>query len=557
MFEQKLLRGDLIGFFGSVNTSAAVGVMLFAACAGIGIFRFRAGDGPGWLGYSGVAAAALVWELIEVQSKTSAATPVLGLAVIAIWAGYGHRLRRYRGRVFLTALAVAAAAAIVVAGIGLKTGTLFAGHFSNSLDFRWKYWTAAAGVFRGHPLLGVGYDNFGPFYLAHRRPDAAEEVKDPHNLIVRFFTELGIVGGLLLLAWLARLGWELLGPADTSPDSADAPPTIREPMVIAAAATGLAIIANTDFDYDLIAQVTLLLRFVIYGLAILFGAVAGSLLDSKSHALDPRPARWVYACMATGLGLFFVHNMIDFPWAETGALLVFAAIAGAALGMTESSMGSAPRSRAVPVAMAAVAVIIWLAAAGAIGFPVVAAEGMVASAAGLVRSAPADPAMRVERFGQAAALYRQAADMVPYNADYKFQLARAEVTALADLPGIPDPNARDAAAGRYRSVGADIAAAIRADPTRINALLLEAENPPAGPRAGQVTVRDFDAAVRLDPNDVGIRREYGEALDRMGRRGKAAAQYRAALAADAALPAGEPKRLPADQVAALRKLAAE
>src|SRR5207302_3966732 len=80
------------------------------------------------------------------------------------------------------------------------------------MTFRWHYWVGAARVLREHPVLGVGWNNFGYHYLSHRLPQAPEEVKDPHNFLVRFFVELGLVGGLLLMAWLVLLWWEMTRP---------------------------------------------------------------------------------------------------------------------------------------------------------------------------------------------------------------------------------------------------------------------------------------------------------------------------------------------------------
>src|SRR5439155_824019 len=66
-------------------------------------------------------------------------------------------------------------------GHGLAHGTLP----SASLAFRWNYWIGSMRIFRTHPLLGVGWNNFGPSYLAVRAIEASEEIKDPHNFIVR------------------------------------------------------------------------------------------------------------------------------------------------------------------------------------------------------------------------------------------------------------------------------------------------------------------------------------------------------------------------------------
>jgi O-antigen ligase len=541
-FEHKLLSGELIGFFYSPNTFAAVSVMLFAACVGIGIFRFRAGDNPMWLVVSFAAAAALAWMLYLARSKTSAATPLIGVAVVAVWAVFGHRLKRVPGQTYLTVLGAVLLTAGIVVGIGLITGHLFAGHFSNSLDFRWKYWTAAAGVFAGHPWTGVGYDNFGPFYLAHRRPEAAEEIIDPHNLVVRCFTEMGIAGGLLLLAWIARLGWELLRPCDELPDSLDRPPSTREPIVIAAVAAIVAVIATTDFDFALAPQVMTAVRFVIYGLALLFGTLAGSLLEPTSESIDPRPAKWIYACLATGLGLFFVANTIDFSWSEPGALTAFAGLAGAALGMTAAQSDSGARTAKARLLLPRLGfgagLLVWLAIAGGIGLPIADAESLAATADGLVGTAGSGTRQDAAHVREAVGLYRRAVQAVPYNADYRYRLVRAEWM-------IHDPN-----------LLTDSTADIAADPSRLKSLLLDAQIRLREPAPDEPAIRrDYETAVRLDPNDVDIRRQFGDALVRFGDHDAAVRQYRAAIDANNALPPDEPKRLPPDRLVELEKLA--
>ena len=57
-------------------------------------------------------------------------------------------------------------------------------------------------MFWRHPIIGVGWDNFYLHYLRDRLPVASEEIRDPHNFIIRFFVELGAIGGILMLAWL-------------------------------------------------------------------------------------------------------------------------------------------------------------------------------------------------------------------------------------------------------------------------------------------------------------------------------------------------------------------
>ena len=63
---------------------------------------------------------------------------------------------------------------------------------------------------------------------------------------------------------------------------------------------------------------------------------------------------------------------------------------------------------------------------------------------------------------------------------------------------------------------------------------------------------DFNKILQLDPNDVSLHTQYGNALDRLGLYTAAAAQYQQALACNAALPPVEPKRISPQQIADLQ-----
>ena len=81
-FEHKLTSGEPIGFFNSPNSLAAAGVLLFAACAGLGIQKVKEGEAFQWIILTAVGAGSLVWILIDARSKTSAATPIVGAIVL-------------------------------------------------------------------------------------------------------------------------------------------------------------------------------------------------------------------------------------------------------------------------------------------------------------------------------------------------------------------------------------------------------------------------------------------------------------------------------------------
>jgi hypothetical protein len=69
---------------------------------------------------------------------------------------------------------------------------------------RYDYWRVALIEFRSAPLDGVGAGNYDTGYYLHRRTD--EAVTQPHSLELQTLAELGLVGGLLLAAFLVAVG---------------------------------------------------------------------------------------------------------------------------------------------------------------------------------------------------------------------------------------------------------------------------------------------------------------------------------------------------------------
>ncbi len=574
-FGLKLTTGEQTAFYHSANTLAAVGVLLAFAAVGLGVQRAADDRDRRWLGLSAVAAAALAWVLLVARSKTSLATPPLGVAAVAAWwavrrwiwgqAGASGRgfdvvetrqvpvaavsrggsagpspgwreVDRRHAAVFAAGVAIVVVAGLAVVGLGVARGGLFAGHFSNSLDFRWKYWTASAGIFAEHPLVGVGWENFGRSYLAHRVPEAAEEIQDPHNFLVRFGTELGAVGLALAVGWLLRLAWELTRPA-TDPPAVERPVRLGVIGWIACGGVGLSVLASSDLSAGVADSLVLLMRPVLLLLAIVLGGVAGAMRSPQARDVDGRPGPWVFAAVVVGLGLFGLHNLIDFAGFEPGAMFAFMTLAGAALGVAPAA-AARDGGRAAATGGLAVGAVAWVAVLAGVAVPVGLATAAAAAADDVVRAAPADhPAEDAAAYRRAADGYEAAVGLVPYDGEMVERAA--------------DAAARGGDLGRAARL---VTRAERVDPRLISARLLDASlRRSSGDVAG--TRAAYDAAVSLDPNDVPIRLQYADAMASLGQRSVAAAQYRAALAADAALPAGEPRRLSAAKVAAVRAAA--
>ena len=120
-----------------------------------------------------------------------------GLVVVG-WALGGRRL------LFLAGAPAAVVAAVAVVALrGRETAV-----------FRLSLWQSSLAMLRDHPLLGVGLDNFLYLYQQrYIRPEALAEsnLSHPHNLLLQFWLQLGLLG-LVAALWLL---WRALRLAAT------------------------------------------------------------------------------------------------------------------------------------------------------------------------------------------------------------------------------------------------------------------------------------------------------------------------------------------------------
>ncbi len=215
-------------------------------------------------------------------------------------------------------------------------------------------------------------------------------------------------------------------------------------------------------------------RFI--GLLLLVGGMAVvSMRSGQDEALDDRPAPWVLYAVLVGLGLFLLHNLIEFSLFEPSILFVFALLAGSAMGLrTPEKIRARAGSRRKTIAALIVGGVLWLGAAGGLWIPTLLAETHAAEADALVRSAVGVSA-RAASLG-AARLYEQAAREQPLNSAYWFRAALALINAQAPA----------------NEVRADLKSAIRRDPFDVVYHRALGEFDGAGPsRAGGPWIRRF------------------------------------------------------------------
>jgi O-antigen ligase len=518
-FERKIKLGESFGFFTSPNTFGGAGSLLMVITLGLLIQAVADGEKRQWAIVT-LAVLLLAGVVLMAWTRSRGAVATLGLAAIAfLGLGYGRGWLARRSRMaYAIGVAVVVLGVLAVVGHGIHHGRLP----TDTLTFRWQYWVGSAGVFRDHPIRGIGWGNFGLDYLVHRLPVAPEEVKDPHNLLVRFFVELGLVGGALAIAWLAWLWWELTRPTEPDATLGTGPGVIKFAAAVAAAGFVIYLIAGVDWAHDVVED--FLFPHLLYlGILILVPSlVALRLLTSQEP--DDRPAPWVLYGLLLGAGGMLIHNLIDFSLFEPGLTLLFAVVAGAALGARQAAAEPHPAAKTAKIALP-LAGVGWLAAAALVWVPLVRESSLMSEA---------DEAVRAGRVSAAATLY-EAANRAAWgmNADDELRVA-----------AVSPPGERLA---HFR-------AALRESPhdARLYSNVAEELMTSPTPDAAEVK-RNYETALRWNPNDVPLRLRYADALAKLNDPARARAEYAEALRYNDMLDKAENKRLTPKQIAEVHK----
>jgi len=551
-FERKILGGEMIGFFTSPNTFAAVLTLTSLISIGVGIQRFAGKDPPGWGVAAFVVAAAGMGVLLYTGSRTGLATFGLGCAALIAW----FIVRRWLSKRSLpsatsitprqaTRMYLVGVLGFLIASAGLVAHGLFHNTlFHDSLTFRWKYWKGAWQIFTDAPLLGVGWANFGFAYLGVRMPEASEEIKDPHNLIVRAATELGVLGFALMLAFLARLSWELSRPilprlpgavvgdarnnqGSATRASSPAPSTgsVHALLLLAViAASGVIIGQLAGIDFSSAGSDLELLKRCLYGAMLFVGLCCAALTGATEIRPDDRASPWVLWTMIVAVGMFLIHNLIDFSLFEPGPMGLFALVAGAALGVRHPVGVGKRRRSSVAIGALVVACVAWIAGVIFILLPTATAES---------KARQADAWIRTNDAPRAYELLRAVSQSRPINADYAYRAARAAIF-VEQMQGRSMAN----------EVRNALAMALESNPMSVEYRLTWANYELSRPNPDlERAAKFFAEAVVLNPNDVSIRTDYAELLARSGKPNRAVEQYREALRLNDLLDPNEPKRL--------------
>jgi O-Antigen ligase len=133
---------------------------------------------------------------------------------------------------------------------------------------RYDYWKVAFDAGLDHPLRGIGASGFRVAWLEHRH--SGETVRDAHSLEVETFAELGLVGVVLLAAFLGGVGGAAAAAHRADPQLAAGP---------AAALIVWALHSSLDWDWEM------------PGLTLVALVLAGTLLARAGAPTASGPGR--------------------------------------------------------------------------------------------------------------------------------------------------------------------------------------------------------------------------------------------------------------------------
>lgn len=524
-FEQKLLAGEMMGFTTSANTFGATIVALVVTSISLIAHRIREKLEAGWTGLIAIGVAGMVWCLSNTQSRASVLALIAGIGILIVWRLTRKWLASHQGLVFAISVGLVLLGITSVVAIGLTSGGLP----GDSVNFRWRYWVGSWHVFETSPTLGVGYAAFAQPYLAHRLPEAAEEIIDPHNLFVRLAVELGWVGLLAGVIGIALAAWAMTRPVLPETDDAEQRVTIMSALRVSALFVIASSLASIDFNAgDSFVTVELIMR-ILYGGLLALGIAAATIRSTVEPWVDSRPAPWIVAGAIVAAGTLLLQSMFDMVILETGVLMITVSIVGAVCGLRAMPRRRLPLASVVIVSVPMT--IATLAMAVLIVVPVVRAE---------LASFEGDRLLSEGRFEPAARAYARAFELAPArNVEFAMRVVAAAVNDRRLEP--------------LAIEWINKAVSVAPDSSRVRQararLQLGMSSEPGFVQAG---LDDFRRAVELDPQSISLRIELADLLERFGRPGEAAAQIEAALAINDAYSETESERLSPDTVARLR-----
>jgi len=294
-YENRLESTEPIGPFALTNSLAgllAPSLLLLLFMAGSDGGGSNGGRRAGWA----MALPALVVGacLVLTKSRSAYGAVVVGCACLALFPGV--RRAWLRRSVLLPTLGVVAllgVAAVRWGGLDREVIT----EAPKSLIYRMEYWRATGAMMADYPWFGCGPGNFQTYYTRYKAPQASETIADPHN----FLLEIGATAGFPALVLFVLIAAALVSDLRRG----------RQPSVDARPAE-----ARTERPAD---------DAVVGPLVLYAGFAAGFVVAFPAGWAGGLPVDlsllWVAGPAALGT-LWFVHSWVERGQLTRGALAV-------------------------------------------------------------------------------------------------------------------------------------------------------------------------------------------------------------------------------------------
>jgi O-antigen ligase len=187
------------------------------------------------------------------------------------------RLPRHKGLIATAVVCAGLAGAIVIGASEHGGRPLSAGatRLVTLQSNRYAYWRVALRAFRDEPLRGVGAGGWAVYWLRHRPFD--EFAKDAHSLPLQTAAELGLIGVLLLTAFVG-------GVALAARDAHRAAPCLASGPIAALVVYGV----HAPLDWDWQMPAVTLVAIALGGFLI---ALADEPEASRSAYREPAASR--------------------------------------------------------------------------------------------------------------------------------------------------------------------------------------------------------------------------------------------------------------------------
>ena len=272
--------------------------------------------------WSGLVLCGSLWWLGAARCKTVTLLFIVAIAALCVWQLLRPRCSARRLTIVFAALLGAGILAVIVTG--LARGDLLSPSFTG----RWVFWTEYLEAASSRWLTGIGTGSFrwyAPEYVPAR---SLELPKDEHNLFVKSFMELGVLGLVLAVAWVVSLFHDsargLVDAEGLQPQGKRRlRPVILSFGIALAIGVGLRLTVRESSLFDSLG--VLLLELVT------FAAVAMVLAWPRLQF--PALSSWL---LSAGVLVFVLSGQMDMQFSDNRAMLLF----GLMLGVLLSAHGA-------------------------------------------------------------------------------------------------------------------------------------------------------------------------------------------------------------------------